>query len=81
MSYICSTKQDAQHCADICENRWKPLESVLAMLGGISDDIRNALEEDLEKKRSPTIDVSYLFDQVIPSLLGQSGESKFIPDV
>lgn len=45
------------------------------MLGGISDDIRNALEEDLGKKRSPTIDVSYLFDQVIPGLLGQSGES------
>ncbi|EAL18781.1 hypothetical protein CNBI0420 [Cryptococcus deneoformans B-3501A] len=56
---------------------WKPLESVLAMLGGISDDIRNALEEDLEKKRSPTIDVSYLFDQVIPSLLGQS-EAPFL---
>lgn len=45
------------------------------MLGGISDDIRNALEEDLEKKRLPAIDVSYLFDQVIPNLLSQSGES------
>ncbi|OWZ73050.1 hypothetical protein AYX14_01478 [Cryptococcus neoformans] len=56
---------------------WKPLESVLAMLGGISDDIRNALEEDLGKKRSPTIDVSYLFDQVIPGLLGQS-EAPFL---
>ncbi|ADV21465.1 hypothetical protein I305_03520 [Cryptococcus gattii E566] len=56
---------------------WKPLESVLAMLGGISDDIRNALEEDLEKKRLPTIDVSYLFDQVIPNLLSQS-EAPFL---
>ena len=64
-----------KHYSDIHEDRWKPLESVLAMLGGISDDIRNALEEDLEKKRLPTIDVSYLFDQVIPNLLSQSGES------
>ncbi|WVO14952.1 hypothetical protein L204_102593 [Cryptococcus depauperatus] len=51
---------------------WKTLESILAILGGVGDDIRNALDEDKERGRPASFDVSYLFDQVVPGLLGQS---------
>ncbi|WVQ84827.1 hypothetical protein IAT38_006984 [Cryptococcus sp. DSM 104549] len=51
---------------------WKPLESVLALLGGIADDVRNVLEGDATAHRPPSFDVKFLFDHVIPDLLGQS---------
>ncbi|OCF34393.1 hypothetical protein I316_03907 [Kwoniella heveanensis BCC8398] len=51
---------------------WKLLESALALIGGVSDDLRNVLDEDEAAARAPSFDVQYLFDQVIPGLLGQS---------
>ncbi|KAK8849809.1 hypothetical protein IAR55_005145 [Kwoniella newhampshirensis] len=56
---------------------WKPLESCLSLLGGISDDVRNVLEDDEAARRSPSLDVQFLFDRVIPGLLGQS-ETPFL---
>ncbi len=52
--------------------RWKPLEAILAALGGVSDDVRNLLEDDETAHRPPSIDIQYLFDNVIPGLLGAS---------
>ncbi|KAK4689861.1 importin-9, partial [Tremellales sp. Uapishka_1] len=51
---------------------WKPLESNLSLLGGISDDIRSVLETDAEEGRPGTFNITLLFDQVIPGLLDQS---------
>jgi hypothetical protein len=51
---------------------WKPLETMLGLLGGIADDLTNLLEEDREAGRQPTLDLAYFFDQVIPSLLVQT---------
>ncbi|WWD20442.1 hypothetical protein CI109_104918 [Kwoniella shandongensis] len=56
---------------------WKPLESVLSLLGGISDDVRNVIEDDEGARRPPSFDVQFLFDQVIPGLLSQS-ETPFL---
>ncbi|WVR07905.1 hypothetical protein IAU60_004948 [Kwoniella sp. DSM 27419] len=56
---------------------WKPLESALALIGGISDDLRNILDDDEAAARQPSFDVQYLFDQVIPGLLGHS-ETPFL---
>ncbi|WVQ75750.1 hypothetical protein IAR50_005381 [Cryptococcus sp. DSM 104548] len=56
---------------------WKPLESVLALIGGIADDVRDILEDDQEQRRSPAIDIGFLFDNVIPGLLGQN-ETPFL---
>ncbi|ODN87698.1 hypothetical protein L198_06924 [Cryptococcus wingfieldii CBS 7118] len=56
---------------------WKPLESVLALIGGIADDVRDMLEEDQEEKRPPAINIGFLFDNVIPGLLGQN-ETPFL---
>ncbi|ORY34633.1 armadillo-type protein [Naematelia encephala] len=54
---------------------WKPLEAVLALLGGIADDIRNLLEENKAAQRPKSFDVQYLFDNVIPGLLDRSGDA------
>ncbi|BEJ11716.1 hypothetical protein CspHIS471_0201760 [Cutaneotrichosporon sp. HIS471] len=51
---------------------WKPLETMLGLLGGIADDLTNLLEEDRDEGRQPTLDLAYFFDQVIPSLLVQT---------
>ncbi|KAI9638767.1 armadillo-type protein [Dioszegia hungarica] len=51
---------------------WKPLEAVLATLGGLSDDIRDRLDSERESGEAASIDLGYLFDQVIPRLLDQS---------
>ncbi|WRT69867.1 uncharacterized protein IL334_006858 [Kwoniella shivajii] len=56
---------------------WKPLESVLSLIGGVSDDLRNILEDDEGAKRAPSFDVQHLFDQVIPGLLSQT-ETPFL---
>lgn len=55
--------------------RWKPLEAILATLGGLSDDIRDRLESESDAGESQSIDLGSLFDQVIPSLLDQSGKA------
>jgi hypothetical protein len=47
------------------------------MIGGLSDDIRDHLESETEAGKSPSIDLGYLFDQVIPGLLDQSGKLPF----
>jgi hypothetical protein len=52
---------------------WKPLEAALALIGGVADDIRNILDEDVEKGSEKSFDVQYLFDQVVPGLLNQTG--------
>lgn len=54
--------------------RWKPLEAALALLGGVSDDVRDLLETKGSEASAP-IDIQFLFDQVIPGLLDQSGGS------
>ncbi|CAK9782992.1 ARM repeat-containing protein [Cutaneotrichosporon oleaginosum] len=51
---------------------WKPLETMLGLLGGIADDLTNLLEQDSDAGRQPTLDLAYFFDQVIPSLLVQT---------
>nr|XP_019009559.1 uncharacterized protein I206_06208 [Kwoniella pini CBS 10737]OCF48340.1 hypothetical protein I206_06208 [Kwoniella pini CBS 10737] len=56
---------------------WKPLESALSLVGGVSDDLREILEEDEAGGKTPTFDVRYLFDQVIPGLL-QQAETPFL---
>lgn len=53
---------------------WKPLESMLALLGGLADDIRGLLED---AKGLPPIQLDRLFDQVIPGLLDSSGTCAF----
>lgn len=53
---------------------WKPLETMLGLLGGIADDLTNLLEEDKSDNRQATFDLGYFFDQVIPSLLVQTGK-------
>lgn len=50
------------------------MESALSLVGGVSDDLREILEEDEAGGKTPTFDVQYLFDQVIPGLLQQAGE-------
>lgn len=44
------------------------------MIGGLSDDIRDRLESEQESGETPSIDLGFLFDQVIPGLLDQSGK-------
>ncbi|WOO82150.1 Importin-9 [Vanrija pseudolonga] len=56
---------------------WKPLETILGLLGGISDDLRSLLEEDQEAGRPATFDLPFLFNQVIPDLLQQT-EAPFL---
>nr|XP_019043733.1 hypothetical protein I302_08314 [Kwoniella bestiolae CBS 10118]OCF22663.1 hypothetical protein I302_08314 [Kwoniella bestiolae CBS 10118] len=56
---------------------WKPLESALSLIGGVSDDLRNILEDDEADGKTPSFDVQFLFDQVIPGLLSQS-ETPFL---
>ncbi|GFZ49805.1 hypothetical protein JCM24511_07208 [Saitozyma sp. JCM 24511] len=56
---------------------WKPLEAALALIGGVADDIRNILDEDVEKGSEKSFDVQYLFDQVVPGLLNQT-ETPFL---
>jgi hypothetical protein len=51
---------------------WKPLESLLGLLGGLADDLTLLLDEDLDTGRAPSLDLHWFFDQVIPGLLGQS---------
>jgi len=48
------------------------LESVLSLIGGISDDIKDIVEDDVAANRSPSVDIGSLLDQVIPSLLNAS---------
>lgn len=54
---------------------WKPLETMLGLLGGIADDLTALLEDDKSNGREPTFDLKYFFDQVIPSLLVQTGKA------
>ncbi|WWC92624.1 uncharacterized protein L201_007583 [Kwoniella dendrophila CBS 6074] len=51
---------------------WKPLESALSLVGGVSDDLRDILDDDEADGKQPSFDVQFLFDQVIPGLLSQS---------
>ena len=60
------------HTLADADPRWKPLEAILALLGAVSDDISNILEDDARAKRPPTIDVQYLFDNIIPGVLDQA---------
>jgi len=53
-------------------SRWKPLESVLSLIGGIADDVKDIVEDDTASNRSPAIDIRSLLDQVIPNLLNAS---------
>lgn len=46
---------------------------MLALIGGLSDDIRDQLDSAESAGSPPAIDLAYLFDQVIPGLLDQSG--------
>jgi hypothetical protein len=48
------------------------LEAILALLGGIADDVRNVLDDDSASHRPPSIDLASLFDNVIPGLLNSS---------
>ena len=50
---------------------WKPMESALAVVGAVSDDLRMLLEDEEDK---PSYDLGYLFDSVVPGLLTQNGE-------
>lgn len=50
---------------------------MLALLGGIADDVRNVLEDDEMSQRSPSIDLGHLFDQVVPGLLN-SADTPFL---
>jgi hypothetical protein len=52
---------------------WKPLESLLGLLGGLADDITLIIDGDRETGRTPTLDLSWFFNQVIPGLLTQTG--------
>lgn len=57
---------------------WKPLESILGLLGGVADDLNNLLEEDKAAGRAPTLDLPFFFDQVIPGLLTQTDTPPFL---
>lgn len=54
---------------------WRPLEASLALLGAVADDIRAVLEEDAKHRRTPTFDLPYLFDHLVPGLLDSTGRS------
>ncbi|KAK1923454.1 armadillo-type protein [Papiliotrema laurentii] len=72
-----------QHIASSASSRgsdpdwWKPLEASLACLGAVGDDVRNLLEDDADNHRPASINVNYLFDEVIPNLLNSS-ETPFL---
>jgi hypothetical protein len=51
--------------------RWKPLEAALALLGGLSEDVRDLLEDEADSPEH-SIELASMFEQVIPSLLDQS---------
>lgn len=53
-------------------SRWKPLEAALALLGGLSEDVRDLLEDEADSAEK-SIELALLFEQVIPALLDQSG--------
>ena len=48
------------------------MESVLSLIGGISDDIKDIVEDDVAANRSPSVHIGSLLNQVIPSLLNAS---------
>ncbi|WWC66093.1 uncharacterized protein I303_108715 [Kwoniella dejecticola CBS 10117] len=83
LNSILQTKveQKVQESADLKSSGnidwWKPLESVLSLIGGVSDDLREIIAEEEAGGGSPTFDLQYLFDQVIPGLLQQS-ETPFL---
>jgi hypothetical protein len=60
---------------------WKPLEGLLALIGGIADDVRGLVEEDAEKGQTKSFDVQEVFDRVVPGLLDLTGESSIPVDV
>jgi hypothetical protein len=51
------------------------LEAVLALLGGIADDIRELAQQDESQGRPKILDIQSLFDGFIPGLLSQTGQS------
>ncbi|OCF78060.1 hypothetical protein I204_02066 [Kwoniella mangroviensis CBS 8886] len=56
---------------------WKPLESALSLIGGVSDDLREILEDDEAAGKAQSFNVQFLFDEVVPGLLSQS-ETPFL---
>lgn len=59
---------------------WKGLEAALALLGGLADDIRDLIEDEEgggagAGAGGKSIELGWVFEQVVPGLLDQSGES------
>lgn len=53
--------------------RWKPLEGILAMLGGLADDLAGVLDGDEQTGGPMKAEIQHLLQQVVPSLLSSSG--------
>jgi hypothetical protein len=53
--------------------RWKSLEAAMATLEAMSDDITALCEDDGKAGVPPIVNLGFMFDSVIPSLLNQSG--------
>lgn len=62
-------------------SRWQPLESILALLGALNEDIEGLLQEDTSVGNAPTIAIKGLWQEVIsPILEGNSADAQ-IPQV
>lgn len=57
--------------------RWKGLESALAILGSVSDELKDCLEDEEDSGRPVPFDVQTLLLNVIPPILTQGGARPF----
>ena len=60
-------------------NRWRPIESALAALGSIAEDVLEFCEDEMGASHSKAIQIERLLTDVIPSLLISSRELTVLP--
>lgn len=60
-------------------NRWKGYEGALTLVGAISTDLLEHVQEQTEAGQAPVFDLGQLFSSVVPTYLTASGTSPAAP--
>lgn len=58
----------------LMKSRWRPLEAALTAVGSQAETIQECIDDEQESGRNRPIDIESLLSNVIPTILGQSGE-------
>lgn len=59
-------------------NRWKGYEGALTLVGAVSTDLLEHVQEQTEAGQAPVFDLGQLFSSVVPTFLTTSGTSPFL---